>query len=154
MKFLVFFGKHTERNVSFLGPLFESDNLRRLAGVTSFLLDLIRGGGGTVHGPRSAEVPHFFKMYLIRGLYIYIYIYIFLLISIGSKRLSQYRFRSELVLLGAQASCTEVRKERWNVRFQGSWVIEPLDTLAYTLLPKMELRWLWAKAFVAPLHAN
>ena len=84
MKLLIVFGNHTEeRNISFLGPLLESDSFRRLIGGTSFLLGLIRDGGGTVHVPRSAEVPRFSRVYLIRGLFI------FLLISIGSIRLSQ-----------------------------------------------------------------
>ena len=49
------------------------DNFRRLAGGTSFLLGLIRGGGGTVHVPRSAEVPHFSLVYISYSRIVYIY---------------------------------------------------------------------------------
>ena len=53
--------------------LLESDSLRRLGGGISFLLGLIRGGGGIVHVPRSAEVPRFSLIYLNRELFIYIF---------------------------------------------------------------------------------
>ena len=54
------------------------------------------------------EVPRFSHLYLLRGSYIYIYTYVYLLLltSLGSIHLSQLRFRSELVFLGAQNSCT------------------------------------------------
>ena len=81
--FLIVFGIHIERNVSFLGPLLESDSFRHLATSISFLRGLIRDGGGTVHVPRSVEVPRFSHVYLTRGLYI------FRLTSIGRLRLSQ-----------------------------------------------------------------
>ena len=38
MIFVIVFGKHAERNISFLGTLLESDNFLRLAGNISFLL--------------------------------------------------------------------------------------------------------------------
>ena len=52
-------------------------------GGTSFLLDLIRGDGGTVFVPRKMEVSRLSHIYLFRGLNI------FLLISIGNIYLSQ-----------------------------------------------------------------
>ena len=63
-------GNHTERNVSFLGPLLETDSFRRLVGVTSFFLDLIRDGGGTVHVFRNTEIPHFSYISYSRIIYI------------------------------------------------------------------------------------
>ena len=66
-----------------ISPLIFFYLFRRLVGGTSFLLGLIRDGGGTVYVPRSVAVPRFSHIYLIRGLYI------FLLISIGSIDFSQ-----------------------------------------------------------------
>ena len=72
---LVFFSKNIQayKLLKNTKDEFLSDNFRCLIGDTSFLLGLIRGGGGTVHVPRSAEVPHFSHMNFIRGLYIYFF---------------------------------------------------------------------------------
>ena len=64
-------GPYREKYLIPRSPL-ESDSFRRLAGGTSFLLGLIRGGGGTVHAPKSAEVSLFSHIYLTRRLYIFL----------------------------------------------------------------------------------
>ena len=99
--FLIIFGTHIARNISFLGPLLESDIFRPLIGDTSFLLYLIRGGDGIVHVPRSLEISRLFHLYLIRRLYI------FLLASIGN--ISFLKAHNELIFLGAEVSCPEMR---------------------------------------------